>query len=148
QMIISGEGTLGTHTLAYPGVHFARAHTPYGPIKCSEKGLGFLTLRAHRDPGAQFMPERRAALEKVADRRPWQITEIPAFGAGAPASGVSITPMKEIKDDDGLAGFSVTMQPGKRAYMPDPSRGDGQYIIVTKGSVVHEGSTKKGLTII
>ena len=40
------------------------------------------------------------------------------------------------------------MNAGAKAYAPDPSRGDGQYILVMKGSVVHQGEIKKDLAII
>jgi rubredoxin len=40
------------------------------------------------------------------------------------------------------------MTAGAKAYAPDPSRGDGQYVLVLKGSIVHEGQIKKGLTIV
>src|SRR5262245_55018252 len=32
QVIVSGHGTLGKHAVRPYSVHFARAHTPYGPI--------------------------------------------------------------------------------------------------------------------
>lgn len=44
---------LGRHPLSLHAVHFARAHTPYGPIRFADDGLRFLTLRAHRDPPRQ-----------------------------------------------------------------------------------------------
>ncbi|HYH43465.1 MAG TPA: rubredoxin, partial [Burkholderiales bacterium] len=50
--------------------------------------------------------------------------------------------------EDGLAGFSVKMKPGAKAYAPDPSKGDGQYILVMKGGIHHEDKLKKDLTII
>ena len=53
-----------------------------------------------------------------------------------------------VKANDGLAAFSVKMNAGAKAYAPDPSRGDGQYILVMKGSVVHQGEIKKDLAII
>jgi rubredoxin len=40
------------------------------------------------------------------------------------------------------------MKAGARAYAPDPSKGDGQYILVMKGGIVHEGKLKKALAIV
>lgn len=148
QVIYVGEGKLGTHDLKFGGVHFSRAYTPYGPIRYSEKGLGFITLRAHRDPGAQYMPDKREELEQVRDRKPWQTTVMPDFNITPGESGVAMKAINGLKDERGLAGFSVVMKPGAKAFAPDPSKGDGQYILVMKGSILHEGKDKKGLAII
>lgn len=148
QIIYKGRGTLGAHAAEYGAVHFSRAYTPYGPIRYSDDGLGFITLRAHRDAGAQYMPEKREELERVTERTPWQITVMPDFNIQPGESGVAMKAIDGLKDDRGLAGFSVVMKPGAQAYSIDPSKGDGQYIAVMKGSVLHEGQEKKGLAII
>ena len=149
QVMYNGSGRLGKHPAAPGVVHFSRAYTPYGPITYSENGLGFITLRAHRDPGAQYMPESREALEKVANRTPWQITVVPDFDFEPGERGVGIRALEGLTaHGDGLAGWSVKMNAGAKAYAPDPSKGDGQYILVMKGSVLHEGKLKKDLTII
>jgi rubredoxin len=49
---------------------------------------------------------------------------------------------------DGLAGWSAKMSPGAKAHAPDPSKGDGQYILIMKGAIVHGGSLKKDLTVV
>jgi rubredoxin len=145
----NGAGSLGKHAVGPGAVHFSRAYTPYGPIAYSEKGLGFITLRAHRDPGAQYLPESRPVLEGVAGRTPWQITAFPDFDIDPGQHGVAMKALDGLQGHaDGLAGFSVKMNAGAKAYAPDPSKGDGQYIIVMKGGVEHEGTLKKDLTII
>lgn len=148
QVMYNGSGSLGKHPVGPGAVHFSRAYTPYGPISYSDKGLGFITLRAHRDPGAQYLPESRPVLENVADRTPWQITAFPDFDIIPGDRGVAMKALEGLKGDDGLAGFSVKMNAGAKAYAPDPSKGDGQYIIVMKGGILHEGKVKKDLTII
>jgi hypothetical protein len=80
QVIVSGDGTLGTHAVRPCSVHFARAHTPYGPITAGPNGLSWLTIRARRDAeGAQFLPEKRDQLEQVTWRNPWQISQDSVF---------------------------------------------------------------------
>ena len=149
QVMYNGAGTLGKHPAAPGVVHFSRAYTPYGPITYSDKGLGFITLRAHRDPGAQYMPESREVLEKVANRTPWQITVVPDFELAPGESGVAMKALGGLAGHhDGLAGWSVKLNAGAKAYAPDPSKGDGQYIIVMKGAVLHEGKLKQDLAII
>jgi rubredoxin len=149
QVMYNGSGTLGKHPAAPGVVHFSRAYTPYGPITYSDKGLGFITLRAHRDPGAQYMPESREVLEKVTHRTPWQITVAPDFGYAAGPRGVAMKALEGLSGHaDGLAGWSVKMSAGAKAYAPDPSKGDGQYIVIMKGAVLHEGELKKDLAIV
>lgn len=148
QVMYNGSGTLGKHPVAPGAVHFARAYTPYGPIAYSEKGLGFITLRAHRDPGAQFLPERREELEKVANRTPWQITVTPDFDFVPGERGVTMKALEGMTSHDGLAGWSFKMKAGAKAYAPDPSKGDGQYILVLKGSILHDGQLKKELAVV
>ena len=148
QVMYNGSGSLGKHPVGRGAVHFSRAYTPYGPISYSEKGLGFITLRAHRDPGAQYMPESREVLDQVTNRTPWQVTAFPDFDLVPGERGIAMKPLDAVKSNDGLAAFSVKMNPGAKGYAPDPSKGDGQYIIVMNGGIVHEGKLKKDLTII
>lgn len=148
QVIYNGSGAMGKHAVGPGAVHFSRAYTPYGPISYSDKGLGFITLRAHRDPGAQYLPESREVLDNVANRTPWQITAFPDFDLATGERGVAMKALDGLKGTDGLAGFSVKMNAGAKAYAPDPSKGDGQYILVMKGGILHEGTIKKDLTVI
>ncbi len=149
QVVYVGDGILGGHALKFGGVHFNRAYTPYGPIHYGEKGLGFLTLRAHRDDGrAWFIREHRETLEKVPNRTPWQVTVMPDFSIQPGPSGVAVKAIEGLEDDRGLAGYSMVLKPGVKAFAPDPSRGEGQYVLVLKGGIEHEGQLKQGLSVI
>ncbi len=145
QVVVSGGGTLGRHPLALHAVHFTRAHTPYGPILFNEEGLGFLTLRAQRDPGAQYIPEKKEQLRNVPHRRPWQTTEAPRFEPGSP---VGLRVFEKIRDERGLGGYALTLAPGATTRAPDVAGTGGQYIIVTQGSVIHDGKPHAALTIV
>lgn len=145
QVIASGGGVLGRHPLSVHAVHFARAHTPYGPIVAGEEGLGFFTLRAHWDPGAQYLPADRAKLEQVPNRAPWQVTEAPVFGG---ASEVNLHTFEQIKDERGLAAYALTFKPHARSLAPDVSDSKGQHIVITKGSLIHEGTERKAVTVV
>lgn len=148
QVMYKGSGAMGKHPVGRGAVHFSRAYTPYGPISYSDQGLGFITLRAHRDPGAQYLPEAREVLDSVANRTPWQVTEAPDFDLDPGERGIAMKALPGVKDDRGLAAWSFKMSPGAKAFAPDPSRGDGQYILVMGGSILHEGRQKGDLTII
>ena len=145
QVVVHGSGTLGRHRLVPYGVHFARAYTPYGPLVSGDNGLGFITLRVHKDVGGgQPLPAARAKLANIVGREPWQVSEIPPFGEHP---GSNILQLSKVKDDRGLAAFSVTLKPGEAMSAPDASHTEGQYVIVTRGSMVHEYKEYRALSI-
>lgn len=146
QVIVSGGGTLGKHAVRPYSVHFARAHTPYGPITAGDQGIAWLTIRARRDAdGAQFLPEKRAQLEQAAGRNPWQISQDPLF---LDFDGdVSLIAVPDIKDDRGLAAYSLRMKPNTKTRAPDPAGTGGQYLVVVDGSFINDGRAQRPLTI-
>lgn len=146
QVIVSGDGVLGKHQLQVNAVHFSRRHTPYGPIVFGQ-GMGFLTLRAHQDGGAQYLddPEKLAKLKAVDQRKPWQATELPEFDAVA--AGAALHAFDEIRDDEGLASFSMSVAPNAKALAPDPAQSNGQYLIIVRGSLHYGGKEYKALSV-
>jgi rubredoxin len=144
QVIVSGGGVIGKHPLSLNAVHFSRAHTPYGPLTGAEQGVGFLTLRAQWDPGAQYLDKSKDKLVAVPNRKPWQATEAPKFEGNA---NVNINAFDEIKDERGLAAYALKLASGAQTAGPDASKGNGQYIIVTKGSLNYQGKEYKAISI-
>lgn len=147
QILVQGKGTLGHHEVAPYYIHFARAYTPYGPLHADkDTGWTFMTLRTRYDAGAQRLPGALAKLKQVTDRRPWQITTTAAFPAAG--QGAHVQDVPDIADDYGLFTRSLTMAPGTVITAPDPSAGDGQYVIVVKGSLLHDGRECKALGVV
>ena len=144
QVIVSGGGVIGKHPLSLNAVHFSRAHTPYGPLTGAEAGVSFLTLRAHWDPGAQYLDESKDKLVAVPNRKPWQVTEAPKFEGDA---AVNVHAFNDIKDERGLSAYSLKLAPGAETAGPDASKGNGQYIIVTKGSLSYQGKQYQAVSI-
>jgi rubredoxin len=147
QILVKGRGQFGRHEVEPYYVHFARAYTPYGPLHAdTEKGWTFMTLRTRYDPGAQRLPGALPKLQAVKERKPWQITtraHFPAAGAGA-----SVRDIPGLSDDQGLFVKTLAMAPGARAEAPGPGAGDGQYIVVVKGSLLHDGRERSALTVV
>ena len=145
QILVQGGGDFGRHQVAPYYVHFARAYTPYGPLHANEKsGWTFMTLRSRFDPGAQRLPGALPVL-KAASRNPWQITANAPFPP--PTSGASMLDVPDIRDDRGLFVKSLTMAPGARITAPSPAGGDGQFVVVVKGSMLHGGTERRALTV-
>lgn len=142
QVILEGSCTLGRHRLKPYTVHFSRAYTPYGPIV--SEGVRFFVIRAHPDTGSQRLPKELAQLNAVPDRDPWQVTCEVAFPAQAQRAGeVTLTAIPGMSDQRGLAGYTLNMAPRTQTHAPDPSVGDGQYVVVLKGSLLHDGRELK-----
>ena len=153
QVVVDGKGKIGRHDLAPYGVHFTRAYTPYGPLVADAgTGLTFFVMRAHPDPGSQRLPEKKDQLKLMSDRQPWQITRQAVFPA--PRSGTAGTVdtllqvVPGIKDANGLAAYTLNVKPNAKACAPDPAHGDGQYLVVVKGSLLHDGNEYKALALV
>lgn len=147
QILVKGKGDFGRHQVAPYCVHFARAYTPYGPLHADdETGWTFMTLRTRYDPGAQRLPGALPKLKQAVDRKPWQVTTTARFPAAE--SGVRLMDIPEIRDDQGLFAKTLAMGPAARTTAPSPSGGDGQYVVVVKGSLVHENRERRALTVV
>ena len=149
QIITNGTGTLGRHDVCELGVHFARAFTPYGPIVSGAQGLGYLTLRARRDLlQAQYIPECRDKLNTIPDRAPWQKTILPRIPVLADGQVSALEAASGIDDGSGLSVFGLSLAPGASMKAPPPDSGSGQFVVVTKGGLVHDGALKPGMTVV
>lgn len=147
QVVVSGGGLMGKHQLQVNAVHFSRKHTPYGPIVFGDQQLGFLTLRARKDSGAQYLsdPEKRTKLMAVENRKPFQATEVPKFEPTTPDAALHT--FNDLKAEDGLASFSLSVAPNARAIAPDPAHSNGQYLIIVRGSLHYENKEYKALSV-
>jgi rubredoxin len=147
QLVLDGKCTLGRHHLAPYGVHFTRAYTPYGPLVAdAEQGLKFFALRAHADTGTQPLPREQEQLNRVPNRDPWQVSRVAAMPVVA--SETTLQAIPGIEDDRGLAAYTLKMKPDARIQGPDPSSGDGQWLVVVKGSVLHDGRNHEAPALV
>ncbi len=141
QVIIGGSGTLGRHVVEPLLVHYAGAYTGYGPIICGPQGIQYLTLRAHHDPGANFMPEARELLMRGPkshfSSEPIQRLSLEALTKLEGVLCEELLPLEE----GGLAVILYRLPPGAHASALAPSSGAGQYRVLVSGSLLHEGQT-------
>jgi rubredoxin len=146
QVVLRGGGNMGKHALVPGLVHFARADTPYGPIGVADEGLQFLTLRACKDgSGAHFFPKGKETLLSITDRDPWQVSEHPVYEK---TNNAALRPFASIKDERGLAAYTIALAPGAKTSAPDPATTAGQYLLITGGSLKYQGKEHAALTII
>ena len=138
QVIVAGGGRLGKHEVGPVSVHFAGAHTPYGPIVSGPEGISYFTLRDGFDPGAKFMPEARRELQ----RGRYRFVLIGDVAVNEPEkllrrSGTTVDDVMPA-EPDGLAAQVVRAGPDTAIETLDPSTGGGQYHIVLAGSLRQE----------
>jgi rubredoxin len=152
QVMVGGNGMLGKHPVPPCTVHFSRAYTPYGPIRSDGKSaVAFFTLRAHYDPGSNYLPDTRDTLRQVKGRDPFQISvhaEFPSLDSARAAGGSRMVELPGMKNDRGLLGAAISLAPDASTVAPDPVSGDGQYLLITKGGLLHEGRECKAYTIV
>jgi rubredoxin len=147
QIIMEGSGEFGRHHVEPYVVHFSRAYTPYGPLQSDKvTGWGFIVLRSRFDSGAQRFPWSLEKLKQIPNRKPWQVTT--RIGFPAQNGDVSVQDIPEIKDEQGLFTRTTAMAPNARMTAPDPSVGDGQYVVVVKGSLIHENKERHAPTVV
>jgi len=147
QVFIRGGGTNGHHPISPYQVHFARKHTPYGPLNADqETGCWFFTLRPRRDPGAQYLSENREKLESIPNRMPWQISADVRFPADSIAA--SSAQIEGVDDERGLAGTAISLRSNASTLAPSAQNSDGQYIVVLEGSIVYGGKEFDSKTLV
>jgi hypothetical protein len=126
QIVMSGAGAIGKHAVQAFSVHYAGAFSPYGPIDAGPEGIGYLTLRARYDPGAQMMPENRAGL-RAGKRKPRvRFSERLQLGRSEDVFA---------PEPDGLAAFHYSVPANGTATGPDPALGGGQFWVVLDGDM-------------
>jgi rubredoxin len=149
QVVISGEGMLGRHEVHPFSVHFTKAYTPYGPLKSETKGLTFFVMRTHPETGACRLPECMDQLKAATDRRPWQVTATADFPDASKIKGdAALKPLSGVSDEDGLAAYTLTVKPNAITQAPDATIGDGQYLVVVKGSFIHDDREHKAPALV
>lgn len=129
QVVVAGDGTLGTHPVRAVSVHFTGAFSAYGPIVAGESGLSYFTLRNGWDPGARYMPGARAELPRPRAHRE---------AVGAVESGDGVQDVIAAAPD-GMGATRHVLAPGARLAGPDPAEGGGQYWVVLTGGLDRDG---------
>lgn len=152
QVVVCGKGRIGRHDLGPYSVHFTRAYTPYGPVVTdADAGMNFFLMRTHRDAGAQHLPEKLEQLQRIRDRRPWQITRTATFPeliSDAAAPNILLHAIPGVKDEQGLAAYTLSMKANSQTCAPDPAHGDGQYLLVLRGSLSHNQKEHQAYTLV
>jgi len=143
QVMVYGSGKLGRNAVEAVAFHYTDEYTAYGPILSSPDGLWYCTLRGYFDPGANYthLPENRAIMRPskrrfiLVGQDKVKASSAEALAARTEAALDPVIPA----EDDGVAAWMLRLGPNMRATGPGPAQGGGQYYLVTRGALVHEG---------
>jgi hypothetical protein len=131
QVVVQGGGSIGRHPVAPLAVHYAAAHTGYGPITAGPEGLWYFTLRPRMDYGAKFLPEARSEMQKLPKRH--------LLGGPVPVS-TECTQRKEAlceevfaPQEDGIGGWVLRIPPHASMTAPALARGIGRFYVIAAG---------------
>jgi len=144
QVVVGGSGSFGTHDAAAVTVHYTDPYSAYGPIRASDDGIQWFTLRNAWDPGARYMPTYRDELRAARARH--QHREATA----APQPALSEAELRRIAQAecapvmamtaDGMGAWRYRLPPGASVRGPDPREGGGQFWLVLAGRLAADGS--------
>jgi hypothetical protein len=139
QVIFSGDGILGRHPVSPLTVHFAGAHTGYGPIIPGENGLSYFTFRASAgETGAQYLPGASARMRKC-QRRNLVARHLPLSPPVSLASRQQNEIDVGLEAEDGLSVQLLRIAPKSSLQLPVFSLGSGVSMLVAAGEVVVNG---------
>ncbi|MGQ0654353.1 MAG: hypothetical protein ACT4P4_19155 [Betaproteobacteria bacterium] len=138
QVVVEGNGFLGRHVVEPVRVHYAGAHTGYGPITAGPKGLSYFTLRARTDSGAQFLPGARDTMQKGPKRHALGKAVPPL----APADLAALRAPETIEiwppQEDGVCAWMLRIGPNATSATPG-QRDTSRYLLVIGGVLLLDG---------
>lgn len=133
QVIKDGCGTLGAHAVGPGSVHYAGAFTGYGPLVAGPDGLGYFTIRAVHESGANFLPATRDRLRRGPKRHAQGPLHAP-LEAGALRWLGSTRKVQLIAPLDDLEAFALQLPPFSSVEAGE-ARGSGQFQLVLAGTL-------------
>lgn len=139
QVVVEGNGFLGRHVVEPVSVHYAGAHTGYGPISAGPKGLSYFTLRARMDPGAQFLPGARDKMLKGPKRHLLAKACAPSVVADLPSARAESLELWEAHPD-GIGAWMLRSGRHGSVALPGQQRAS-RYLLVIGGVVVVNGES-------
>jgi len=147
QVFVQGDGAFGKKPFDGLLVHYAKAHTTYGPIAAGPNGAHYLTLRNNWDSGAKLMPKNRDKLRRI--KREHRVAEnihVPDIAAlrSVTLETVDLIPLER----DGLGARQFNIGPGRACTVAFETDGAGAYAVIVAGSVVHDGAELETQSLI
>jgi hypothetical protein len=138
QLFTEGEGTFGRKQVTPYMIHYAGAYTGYGPIVSGDLGLSYITFRALKDPGAQFLPEKKANFK--AGPKSHFDAHLPLLSEEA-LNGLEENECHWVKPPtpEGMAIALYRIPPNGQMKVNVPETSMGFFAVVLQGEIAHDG---------
>lgn len=147
QVMVGGSGSLGRHCVEPVSVHYAGAHTGYGPITAGSDGLSYFTLRARMDSGAQFLPGARDKMQRVPKRHLLGHAVRPCEASDLAARRESEVVTVLEPEAGGIAAWMLRLSAGGTAAAP-VRPGGGRFLLVIGGVLELNGERLPRLSTV
>ena len=138
QLFTEGEGLFGRKQISPYMIHYAGAYTGYGPIVSGNTSLNYITFRALKDPGAQFLPEKKSNFKAG-----------PKDHFDAPLPLLSKDALTSLKESEchwvkpptaqGMAVALYRIPKGTQMLVNLPPASIGFFAVVLQGEIIYEG---------
>jgi hypothetical protein len=137
QVFIAGAGALGKHAVEPVTIHYASAHSGYGPLQSGDQGISYFTLRARGDVGAWYLPEAREQLNIRIKKRQAHATPTTRIDlAGLMTLAAVFEEMLIAPDADGMAVWLIRLPPNSTALPPAGlADSSGRFYVVSQGAL-------------
>ncbi len=138
QVVVAGSGKLGGHHVRPLMVQYASRHMPYGPICADSEGLTYVTLRAAKDSGANYMPQSRHLMSQG------QKCQLLSQEIALPNEWERDRQQPKIRElfalrDDGVAAWILQLPADHALPCPAVKPHGGLHILVVGGSMHFKG---------
>ena len=134
QVFVDGSGSIGAHALAPVVVHYAGAHTGYGPLVAGPEGIQYFTMRPVAESGFIPVAERREKMIQ-GPKRNAHSRQIAISTSGVMRSLGNIEDSFVIPlGDDGMGARLLRMPPGHSLELQHPPGCQGQFIFMLDGA--------------
>lgn len=133
QLFVAGQGSIGPQELRPVTIHYAGAHTGYGPLVSGSEGLKYFTIRAQFETG--FVPIEQAREKMI--RGPKHHKEAFVGEPSSPLALAALTGVERkaiIEPEAGLAAQLVRLPPQSRSSVAQIEGSAGHFLVVLSGS--------------
>lgn len=134
QVLLQGGLVFGRRPIGPMTVHYANAHTPYGPIITRSDTAHYLTLRNVWDSGGKTMPDCRPTLRRIR-RRFRMIEDVATPDLAGLSAGACRRHDALAYEPDGLGVAVFALGAGASSDLALPVSGAGRYALVLSGEI-------------
>lgn len=146
---VEGGGQLGRTGISKYTIFFAGGYTQYGPITAdATNGLTHFVLFVRPDLVVMKGPGANEIIKTTRDRKPIQIVQPFVFPSEETSASQYFHEAPKMRNEQGRWAGGISLPAHAVTAAPDPSHGDGQYLLIVNGSLIYQGREYPAYTVI